>query len=94
MLDQAVGPPKVWGSMMQTIDRYLRFDNIDMEQPDISSRCSVCGQTFKADPKLGERVDDAPDHAHHAHICSSDHHDQVNTPGASFRPKYLRMFII
>ena len=40
-------------------ERYLHFDNIDMELPDISSRCSQCGQTFKAKPQLGERVDNA-----------------------------------
>ena len=28
-----------------------------MEQPDISSRCSECGQTFNVEPKRGERVD-------------------------------------
>ena len=43
--------------MIQTSDRYLHFDNIDMEQPNISSRCSQCGQTFNAEPKEGERVD-------------------------------------
>lgn len=40
------------------VDRYLHFDNIDMRKPDISSQCSHCGQTFKAEPKPGERVDD------------------------------------
>ena len=43
---------------MTTVERYLHFDNMDMEKPDISSRCSRCGQTFKAEPKPGERVDD------------------------------------
>jgi len=43
---------------MITVDRYLHFDNIDMEQPEICSRCSYCGQTFKAEPRAGERVDD------------------------------------
>lgn len=43
---------------MHTVDRYLHFDNIDMEQPDISSRCSECGQAFRGEPKPGERVDD------------------------------------
>jgi hypothetical protein len=43
---------------MITVDRYLHFDNIDMEQPEISSQCSRCGQTFKAEPIPGERVDD------------------------------------
>jgi len=43
---------------MITVDRYLHFDNIDMEQPNISSQCSHCGQTFKAEPRPGERVED------------------------------------
>jgi len=43
---------------MITADRYLQFDNIDMQKPYISSRCSHCEQTFKAEPKTGERVDD------------------------------------
>lgn len=42
---------------MITADRYLRFDNIDMQKPDIVSRCSHCKQTFTAEPKPGERVD-------------------------------------
>jgi hypothetical protein len=44
--------------MMNATERYLHFENIDMEQPNISSQCNECGQTFKADPKLGEGVDD------------------------------------
>jgi len=43
---------------MITVDRYLHFDNIDIEQPNISSQCSHCGQTFEAEPRPGERVDD------------------------------------
>ena len=43
---------------MIDVGRYLHFDNIDMQKPDISSQCSHCGQTFKAEPKPGERVDD------------------------------------
>jgi hypothetical protein len=43
---------------MVTENRYLQFDNIDMEKPDISARCSRCGQEFRAQPKPGERVDD------------------------------------
>jgi hypothetical protein len=41
-----------------SVDRYLQFANIDMQTPDISSQCSHCGQTFKAEPTPGERVDD------------------------------------
>lgn len=43
---------------MDTQNRYLQFDNIDMEKPDISSRCSQCRQEFRAERKPGERVDD------------------------------------
>jgi hypothetical protein len=43
---------------MVTNERYLHFENIDMKKPDISSRCSRCGQEFPAEPKPGERVDD------------------------------------
>lgn len=39
-------------------ERYLQFDNIDMERPDIRSRCSRCGREFRAEPKPTERVDD------------------------------------
>ena len=43
---------------MLTPERYLHFDNIDMDLPDITSRCSQCGQSFKAKPGPGEKVDD------------------------------------
>ena len=43
---------------MISMDRYLHFDSIDMQEPNISSRCSRCGGEFKAVPKLGERVDE------------------------------------
>lgn len=43
---------------MLSKDRYLQFDNIDMQEPDISSRCSVCGLTFRTVPQGTERVDD------------------------------------
>jgi hypothetical protein len=43
---------------MTPSDRYLRFDNIDMDRPVISSRCSACQREFVANPKAGERVDD------------------------------------
>ena len=44
---------------MGTDDRYLHFDNIDLGEPEISSRCSDCGQEFKASPKLGGRIDES-----------------------------------
>lgn len=43
---------------MTSSDRYLHFDNIDMDEPVISSRCSCCAREFAANPKRGERVDD------------------------------------
>jgi hypothetical protein len=51
-------PAVLRGRKMITVDRDLHFDNIDMEKPDVSSRCSHCGQTFNAEPQSGERVDD------------------------------------
>jgi hypothetical protein len=43
---------------MVTLERYLQFENIDMEKPDISSRCTRWGREFRAEPKPAERVDD------------------------------------
>jgi hypothetical protein len=43
---------------MIAVDRYLHIDNIDVEQPCISSRCSYCGQTFEAEPRPGEMLGD------------------------------------
>jgi hypothetical protein len=43
---------------MTPSDRYLQFDNIDMDKPVISSKCSLCRREFAAYPKAGERVDD------------------------------------
>ena len=43
---------------MTAVDRYLHFDNIDVEQSYISSRCSYCGQTFEAEPRPGEMLCD------------------------------------
>lgn len=59
---------------MHRVERYLHFDKINMEQPDISSRSGWCGQTFCAEPKPGERVDDLlarirPEFS--AHVCES-----------------------
>ena len=42
---------------MLSNERYLHFENIDMQEPNISSRCSVCGQTFRTVPQGAERVD-------------------------------------
>ena len=59
---------------MQTVERYLHFDNIDMGQPYISSWCSWCGKTFCAEPKPGERVDDVLLRIRaefNAHVCES-----------------------
>jgi hypothetical protein len=43
---------------MITVDRYLHFDNIDLQEPNIRSRCSQCGQTFEGEPIPGEGVED------------------------------------
>ena len=43
---------------MTAVDRYLHFDNIDVEQPYISSRCSYCGQTFEAETRPSEMLSD------------------------------------
>ena len=48
----------VWVGMMSTCDRYLHFDDIDMDWPGISSRCSQRGQTFNAEANAAERVDE------------------------------------
>lgn len=62
---------------MSTKNRYLQFDNIDMEKPDISSRCSGCGREFTAEPKVAERVDDvllrlrAEFEAHNCRECTT-----------------------
>jgi hypothetical protein len=63
-------------------ERYLHFDNIDMELPDITSRCSQCGQTFKSKPELGERVDNALLRVRgqfNAHQCHDPHADRAST---------------
>lgn len=43
---------------MELQERYLHFDNIDMQRPDIRSRCSLCGREFQAAPLPTERVDE------------------------------------
>ena len=53
-----LAPQRSPAMTMPTKDRYLHFENIDMEKPDISSRCSCCGREFRAEPKVAERVDD------------------------------------
>jgi hypothetical protein len=39
-------------------DRYLHFENIDLQRPEIISRCSQCKREFGATPKPGERIDE------------------------------------
>ena len=46
-----------WGCMMDTIERYLHFDNIDMSLLLISANCSLCGFEFNEQPRPGEHVD-------------------------------------
>ena len=41
---------------MEKQPRYLHFDNIELGQP-ISSRCSLCGQQFRGEPKSDETTD-------------------------------------
>ena len=43
---------------MTSTDRYLHFDNIDMDKPVINAQCSRCKREFTATPKAGERIDD------------------------------------
>jgi hypothetical protein len=38
---------------------YLQFNNINVRKPNIFSRCSRCGQQFRAELKANERIDDA-----------------------------------
>jgi hypothetical protein len=53
------GEETEWPSFtMSTQPRYLQFDNIDLGKPDISCRCSRCGQEFSAEPKPTEHIDD------------------------------------
>lgn len=35
-------------------DRYLQFENVDLAQPVVSSRCTCCGAEFSAKPKPAE----------------------------------------
>lgn len=37
--------------------RYLRFNNIDMQQPEIISHCSQCEREFRSSTQPGEHVD-------------------------------------
>jgi hypothetical protein len=36
-------------------NRFLHFDNLDMNQPEIVAECSDCGQEFKALPTTGHQ---------------------------------------
>jgi hypothetical protein len=59
---------------MTSLDRYLHFDNIDMDESVISARCSRCSYEFAASPKAGERVDDVLlriRHEFNAHECQT-----------------------
>ena len=44
-------------SFMNTQERYLHFESLDMMQHEILSECSRCGQTFYALPQPGEHID-------------------------------------
>ena len=52
--------------------RYLHFDTFDLREPDISSRCSQCGQQFNATAKPTEKLEDVIDRIraqYDAHKC-------------------------
>lgn len=41
--------------------RYLQIERIDLQEPDISSRCSQCGRQFYAAANLTEKLEDVLD---------------------------------
>ena len=43
---------------MKKHDRVLQFETMDQDQP-VKGRCSICHRPFSAQPKPGERTDDA-----------------------------------
>jgi len=43
---------------MNTPVRYLHFDNINMKDPEVSSRCSCCGKEFKSTQVPRERLEE------------------------------------
>jgi len=57
---------------MSLRERYLYFDNLDLQQPVIFSQCSCCGQQFTATLKLSEHIDELLMRMraeYEAHIC-------------------------
>jgi hypothetical protein len=52
---------------------YLQFNNIDVRKPNIFSRCSRCGQEFRAELHAGEKLDDVllkVRNEYNAHECT------------------------
>ena len=61
---------------MPSSERYLRFQNLDAQQPSIKAQCSACGKDFKSEIKMGERLDDVLFRvraSYNAHECESRH---------------------
>jgi hypothetical protein len=59
---------------MKLQERYLHFDNLDMQQPVISSQCNECGKEFNAERREGEHIDDLLIRVRakfEAHVCES-----------------------
>jgi hypothetical protein len=59
---------------MKLQERYLHFDNLDMQQPVVSSQCSECGLRFTATPKPEEHIDELLLRVraeYEAHVCES-----------------------
>ena len=59
---------------MSSTTRYLHFDNLDMQQPDINANCSACGKEFRSEVKPGEHVNDVLVRirkAYNEHTCGS-----------------------
>ena len=43
--------------MMTPSNRYLRFQTIDVNEPDVRASCSQCGKEFVAEPQAGESIE-------------------------------------
>ena len=59
---------------MKTLDRYLHFDNLDLQEPVISARCSECGKEFHEVPRQSEHIDELLMRiraAYEAHVCET-----------------------
>lgn len=43
---------------MPSPNRYLRFQNLDVQEPSIRAQCSACGQEFRGEIKQGDQIVD------------------------------------